>query len=147
MAIMLPGEADAAMDLDRIHRYRAIGLRRQNLGTGDQRTCLFASRKGGNASNRQRLGGFEIRAQIGATMLQRLERADLPAKLPPSLRVFDRFMQDYLGPANTVAGNGQIEMRLQGLWRIRRAGMNSLGRQAKADRKLPGLKSAIVQAA
>src|SRR3546814_9788105 len=98
---MLPGEADAAVELDRLLRNRAIGIGGQQLGLGgdalpplspvDECTAGIA---GESARD------FKRNLQIGGAVFERLERTDGAIELVTRTHIGNRLLQRPLGAAD-----------------------------------------------
>ena len=81
---MLPGEADAAVDLDILRGDARIGLGAAGLGERGQDRQFFVARGGGPAGVvGGGLGRLHLEEHVGALVLDRLEAADGAAELDP----------------------------------------------------------------
>ena len=77
MGVVVPGEADAAVDLDRVDRGLHIGIRGARLGQRGQRRqvgIVLGRRRGRGIGGG--LGQLDIDQHVGLLVLHRLERGD-----------------------------------------------------------------------
>ena len=107
MGGVLPGEANAAVHLDRLHGRGVIGLRTSESGQGDR--AVRADRIGVELRCGVLRGGrgrFDFQQQISGHVLDRLEAADGPPELDSGLEVFDGDVEQSAGATDLFAGQG-----------------------------------------
>ena len=115
--VVLPGEADAAVDLDVLGRAVEVRLGTERLGEarGDRQFVVtFLGRPGGVV--RGRLRRLDVQEHVGALVLDRLERSDRPTELHAVLRVLDRVVEDALRATDLFGGQrrgGDLQRRLE----------------------------------
>jgi hypothetical protein len=105
VGVVLPGEADAAVDLDRLRR--ALEERVARVGRGGERrgdqVVGSVVRDPARLVDR-RARRLDEHEQIGAHVLDGLERADRPAELVADLGVLDGEIETALGAADLLGG-------------------------------------------
>jgi hypothetical protein len=115
VAVVLPGEADAAVQLHRVLGDLGIDVAGRGLGGGGVEQGLWIARSPqAHGLGYQGAGGHQRDLVIGAAVLQRLERADRLAELLAHLQVLDGAVEDDVGAADRVAGQGQPRLGMQG---------------------------------
>src|SRR5687767_5781539 len=116
VGIVLPGEADPAVDLDVLRRGVEVGLGAVRLGQGgDDRELVVVLRRRPAGVVRRRLRRLDLEEHVGALVLDGLEGADRPAELDSGLGVLDRHVEALLGPAHLLGGqaDGHLVERLR----------------------------------
>ena len=104
---MLPGEADAAVHLDRPVGRAGIHVRQPSLGQGGGSGCLGGQGvKGVGRIPHQRPGRLDVAGHLCRHMLQGLERGDGAVELGAGFGVLDGQLQGFLRPAQAVGGQG-----------------------------------------
>src|SRR5438445_2727806 len=106
MEIVLPGEADPAVHLD--GAARRAGIRVAETRLGDARGAGMLARAMVERVRRvphERARGLDLRHHLRRHVLERLERAELPAELLACLRILDRHRERSLGAAEAVGGD------------------------------------------
>src|SRR5690606_33449208 len=93
MRIMVPGEADTAVELDRLRRDRARRLVRQQLDRRHEGARLGRAGRTGAGILRERAGTDEFGEKIRRAMLQRLKLGELLAELLAQFQIFDRHLK------------------------------------------------------
>ena len=102
---MLPGEADAAVDLDVLGRgveVRVGAVRLGQAGRHRQLLVVLAGCPRGVVGGR--LARLDLEQHVGALVLDRLERADRAAELDAHLGVLDRHLEHLLRTADHLVG-------------------------------------------
>ena len=115
--VVLPGKADAAMDLDRLAgdilaHIRGVGFRHRHRGRGLRGPFIH----GPASVVSKRAGIFDRHHHVHAFVLDRLESADRLAELNARFSIIDRHVQRALrGPDNLRAqsGGGDIQGAVQ----------------------------------
>ena len=104
---MLPGEPDAAVDLNAVGRHpgerlRAVAVRDRG---GDRESVPGRlARRGGDRVVGRRPGSLDVHGHLRAPVLHRLERADGPPELNARLGVLDRELHHPLRAADLLGG-------------------------------------------
>src|SRR6266550_3871298 len=107
VGVVLPGEADAAVDLDVLGGGVEVGVRAVRLGeAGDGRQLVVELGGGPARVVGGRLGRLHLEQHVGALVLDGLEAADGPAELDADLGVVDRHVEALLGAAHLLGGQG-----------------------------------------
>src|SRR5688572_3011294 len=100
MHVVLPGEADSAVNLDAIAGRMAVRVGAVCLGHGRrERRVRHVVRHRPTGVVRDRLRALHLDQHVGALVLDRLKAPDRPAELLADLRVLDRHVEDALGAA------------------------------------------------
>src|ERR1700760_578608 len=105
VGVVLPGEADAAVDLDVLRGHVEVRLRGVRLDQRGQHRDL--GRVLGHRGRRVADRGpprLDLEQQVGAAVLNRLEAADGPVELAPGLGVLPRHVQRPLRAAELLGG-------------------------------------------
>src|SRR5580765_4163621 len=98
--VVLPREADAAVDLDALAGGVTVGVGAVGLRhCGRERRLGDVVRDRPRGVVRRRLRALDLDEHVGAFVLDRLEAADRPAELLAHLRVLDRHLEDALRAA------------------------------------------------
>ena len=102
---VLPGEADAAVDLNVLCRSVEVRLRAVALGErrdGRKFVVHLAGTPAGVV--RSGLGRLDLKQHVGALVLDRLERADRATELHTDLGVLDRHIEAHLSATDLLGG-------------------------------------------
>src|SRR5688572_2668756 len=92
--VELPGEADAAVDLDGAARGSAVDVRERGLGDRGGARALARGAVGGVCRvPHERARGLDVGHHLGQEMLDRLKGADLPPELLADPRVLERHLE------------------------------------------------------
>ena len=96
MDVVLPGEADAAVQLERLTTDAGERVVDVRPGGGDRLgRVVQAITEGQGGIVRRRPHGLELQEQVGQPVLDRLKTSDGPAELHPLLQIVHRgFEQD-----------------------------------------------------
>jgi site-specific DNA recombinase len=109
---VLPGEADAAVQLDGLGGHGPVGLRAVGLGQRRQQGSVGGVPvPGGRGRERRRSRRLDQHEQVREPVLDRLERPDRAPELHPGRHVLDGQLQAPLGAADLVRrhrGGGQV---------------------------------------
>src|SRR5438552_8986024 len=117
MEIVLPGEADPTVHLDGAARRAGVHVAETRLG--DARGTGVLARAMIERVRRvphERPRGLDLRHHLRRHVLERLERADLPAELLARLRILDRHRERPLGATEAVGGDAdrtEVEQALE----------------------------------
>src|SRR5688572_3065055 len=110
---VLPGEADATVDLDVLGRGVEVGVGAVGLGQRGHGGELVVQLRGAPTGVvGGRLGRLDLEQHVGALVLDGLERADGPTELHAVLGVLHGGLEAHLGPADLLGGEadgGEVE--------------------------------------
>ncbi len=106
MGVVLPGEPDAAVDLDALRGAAEEGLRAVRLRDGRRRRELRVVARVGHAGGvvRGRSRRLDRHEHVRKLVLDRLEGADRAAELHAGLGVFGGHLEAALGSAKRLGG-------------------------------------------
>ena len=106
MEVVLPGETDATVDLERALHRPTIDLSQAGLrDRGGARRLAQAMIEAVGRVPDEGAGRLDLGCHLGGHVLDRLERADLPPELLAHLGVLDRHLECARRPAEAVRGD------------------------------------------
>ena len=110
---MLPGEADATVNLDVLGRGVEVGLRAVALGKrGNLRKLVVHFVRAPTGVVGGGLGRLNLEEHVGTLVLDGLERADRATELHTDLGVLDRHVEAHLSATDLLGGerhSGEVE--------------------------------------
>src|SRR5580698_11103217 len=105
MRVVVPGETDAAMNLDTFDRGMQVRFRRGSFRQAGQRGPFGIVDRGGlRRVIGSRFGQLDVEQHIGELVLDSLERAYCPPELHPQLRVIYCRFEQHLRAAHHLIG-------------------------------------------
>ncbi len=118
MHVELPGETDAAVQLQAILRNAHIGFGAARLGEASPDACVrVAARCAVDCEREKFLAADNFGHVVGDAVLERLERGDRAPELLALHHVGDRDLDNRARPANGIGGDCQRQVAGEGLRR------------------------------